>query len=115
MRFKIGARIGHYDFGPCLGAGGMGEVYQAHDTTLGRDVAVKVLPDTLTKDIDRLERLEREAKLLAALNHPGIAAVYSLERIGDLQLLVMELVPGKTVAQLLESGPLQVPDAIRFA
>jgi serine/threonine protein kinase len=99
MRLTVGAELGHFKVGPCLGMGGMGEVYQAHDTTLGRDVAVKVLPEALTRSIDRLERFGREARMLAALNHPGIAAVYSLERIGALQLLVMELVLGRTVAR----------------
>jgi len=77
VRFQPGTRVGHYEVGRLLGVGGMGEVYQARDTTLDRDVAIKVLHETVTRDADRLARLEREAKLLAALNHPGIAGVHS--------------------------------------
>ncbi len=93
----------------------MGEVYQARDTTLDRDVAIKVLHETVTRDADRLARLEREAKLLAALNHPGIAGVHSLVRFGDLQLLVMEFVPGITLAEMLVAGVMRLDDAIRIA
>jgi Tol biopolymer transport system component len=93
----------------------MGEVYQARDTTLDRDVAIKVLHETVTRDADRLARLEREAKLLAALNHPGIAGVHSLVRFGDLQLLVMEFVPGITLAEMLVVGLMRVEDAVRIA
>src|SRR6266571_546637 len=101
MTFESGAQLGHYEVGRPLGAGGMGEVYQARDTTLDRDVALKILPPAFAADPDRLARLEREAKLLASLNHPNIAAVYSLERIGDRPVLVMELVPGPTLAEYL--------------
>ncbi len=93
----------------------MGEVYQARDTTLDRDVAIKVLHETVTRDADRLARLEREAKLLAALNHPGIAGVHSLVRFGDLQLLVMEFVPGITLAEMLVAGVMRLEEAIRIA
>src|ERR1043166_7394940 len=115
MRFQPGTRVGHYDVGRLLGRGGMGEVYQARDTTLDRDVAIKVLHEAVTRDADRLARLEREARLLAALNHPGIAGVYSLERMGDLQLPVMEFVQGITLAEMLVPGPMRVEEAIRIA
>ena len=115
MRFQPGTRVGHYEVGRLLGVGGMGEVYQARDTTLDRDVAIKVLHETVTRDADRLARLEREAKLLAALNHPGIAGVHSLVRFGDLQLLVMEFVPGITLAEMLVAGVMRLDDAIRIA
>ena len=115
MRFPPGSRVGHYEVARLLGVGGMGEVYLARDTTLDRDVAIKVLHETVTRDADRLARLEREARLLAALNHPGIAGVHSLERVGDSQLLVMEFVPGITIAEMLVAGPMRVEDAIRIA
>ena len=115
MHFLPGTRVAHYEIGPLIGVGGMGEVYRARDLTLDRDVAIKVLHEKVTRDADRLARLEREAKLLAALNHPGIAGVYSLERIGDLQLLVMEFVPGITVAEMLAARPLPLQNAMRIA
>src|SRR6202008_2611507 len=89
-----------------IGAGGMGEVYRARDTELGRDVAIKVLPDALARDPDRLARFKREAKALATLNHPNIAQIYGVEA----QALVMELVEGETLR-----GPLPVDTALRYA
>jgi len=115
MRLSAGLRVGHYEIRRLVGVGGMGEVYQALDTTLDRDVAIKVLPENVTRDVNRLARLEREAEVLASLNHPGIAGVHSLERVGDLQLLVMEFVPGITLAETLAAGPVRVRDAIRIA
>ncbi|MEQ1760881.1 MAG: protein kinase [Vicinamibacterales bacterium] len=102
-----GTRIGVYEITGSLGAGGMGEVYRATDTTLGRHVAIKVLPDAFAHDADRLARFEREAKTLAALNHPYIAHVYGFERSAATQALVMELVEGPTIADLLvrRAGP----------
>jgi serine/threonine-protein kinase len=93
----------------------MGEVYRARDTKLGRDVAVKVLPESLTSDRERLARFEREAQLLAALNHPHIASVYGLEESAGSQFLVMELVDGETLATRLQVGPLPVPEALAIA
>ncbi len=115
MPFTVGMRLAHYEIVRLIGVGGMGEVYQAHDTTLDRDVALKVLHEKVTSDVDQLARLEREAKLLAALNHPGIASVHSLERIGGLQLLVMEFVPGMTLAERLGAGALGLQEALRIA
>ena len=87
-----GTRLGQYEIISPLGAGGMGEVFRALDTRLGRDVAIKVLPEAFAADADRLARFQREAKLLASLNHPHIATVHGLERAGDIYALVMELV-----------------------
>jgi eukaryotic-like serine/threonine-protein kinase len=98
----IGRRLGSYQVVSLLGAGGMGEVYQARDTKLGRDVAVKVLPAGLIHDADRLARFQREARMLAALNHPNIATIHGLEQSDSMHYLVMELVPGETLA--LESA-----------
>jgi serine/threonine protein kinase len=88
----IGTRLAHYEITSHLGSGGMGEVYQATDTRLGRSVAIKILPDAFTHDTDRLARFEREARALASLNHPHIASIYGLEEANDRNLLVMELV-----------------------
>jgi hypothetical protein len=106
-----GSRLGPYEVTGSLGAGGMGEVYRARDTKLGRDVALKVLPDDLASDQDRMDRLEREAKLLASLNHPRIAAIYGLEEKDGTRALVMELVEGPTLADRLEKGPI-APDEV---
>ena len=105
MTLNPGARLGPYEILSPLGAGGMGEVYRARDTKLGRDVAIKILPDPFAADPDRLARFQREAQLLAALNHPNIAAIYGLERIdGRRTALVLELVDGPTLAERIE-GP----------
>ena len=82
----------------------MGEVYQAHDTKLGRDVAIKVLPEAFAHDPDRLSRFQREAKMLAALNHPNIATIHGLEQSGGTSYLVMELVAGETLAERVKAG-----------
>src|SRR5258706_12675733 len=97
MTLGSGARVGVYEIGSLLGAGGMGEVYRARDTRLGRDVAIKVLPASVALDPDRLSRFEREARVLASLNHPNIAAIYGVEQAGDVQALVLELVEGVTL------------------
>jgi serine/threonine-protein kinase len=98
-----------------LGKGGMGEVWRARDTRLGRDVAIKALPAEFALDPDRLARFEREAKVLASLNHPNIAAIYGLEQAGGQQFLVLELVEGETLAQRLERGPMPLQEALRVA
>src|SRR5580698_1220785 len=94
-----GTRLGPYEIVAAIGVGGMGEVYQAHDTKLGRDVAIKVLPEAFAHDPDRLSRFQREAKMLAALNHPTIATIYGLEQSNGTSYLVMELVSGETLQQ----------------
>ena len=101
-----GRQLGSYKIVSLLGAGGMGEVYQAHDTKLGRDVAIKVLPPAFVHDPERMARFQREARMLAALNHPNIAMIHGLEQSDGIHYLVMELVPGETLARKLEAGAL---------
>src|SRR3989441_8043259 len=115
MSLIPGARLGPYEILALIGAGGMGEVYRAKDTKLHRDVAIKVLPDLFAKDPERLARFEREAHVLAALNHPHIAAIYGLEEANGSQFLVLELVEGETLAARLKSGPLPVSEALSIA
>src|SRR5580704_3401080 len=109
----IGAQIGSYQVLSLLGVGGMGEVYQAHDTKLGREVAIKVLPAGFVHDPERLSRFQREARMLAALNHPNIATIYGLEQPGGAHYLVMELVLGETLAERV--GALKIEEALKIA
>src|SRR5262250_2157922 len=115
MSLTAGVRLGPYEVLVPLGAGGMGEVYRARDTKLNRDVALKVLPDAFTADPDRLARFEREALVLASLNHPKIAAIYGLEDAGEPHALVMELVEGPTLADRLAHGPFPLDEALAIA
>ncbi len=115
MPLQTGAHVGPYLIEAAIGAGGMGEVYRATDTNLKRSVAIKVLPDALAGDPDRLARFQREAEVLASLNHPGIASIYGLERTNGSAALVMELVEGPTLADRLAQGPLPVDEAIPIA
>ena len=108
----IGQTLGHYRIEQELGAGGMGVVYRATDSKLGRQVAVKVLPEAFARHPERLARFEREARLLASLNHPNIAAIHGLEESGGVHYLILELVPGLTLAQRLAEGPLPVEEAL---
>ena len=110
-----GARLGAYEVVEKIGQGGMGVVWKARDTRLGRDVALKVLPDEFTREADRLARFEREAKLLASLNHPNIAQIYGLEVGGATRALVMELVEGPTLAERIERGALPLDQALAVA
>jgi eukaryotic-like serine/threonine-protein kinase len=110
-----GQRIGVYEVRGLLGRGGMGEVYRAHDTRLGRDVAIKVLPKAFTADPDRLARFEREARLLAALNHPHIGTIHGLEEGDGIRALVLELVEGDTLADRVAHGPVPVKEALVWA
>ncbi|HEY6066482.1 MAG TPA: serine/threonine-protein kinase, partial [Thermoanaerobaculia bacterium] len=112
MTLLPGTKRGSYEVLGPLGAGGMGEVYRARDTRLRREVAIKALPASFADDPERLARLEREARLLAALNHPNIAAIYGLEESGESCLLVLELVEGPTLAERLARGALPVDEAI---
>ena len=105
MSIAAGTKLGSYEVFAQIGAGGMGEVYQAHDTKLGRDVAIKVLPEAFAHDPDRLSRFQREAKMLAALNHPNIATIHGLEQSGGTSYLVMELVSGETLAERVKERP----------
>jgi len=115
MPVTVGTRFGSYEIQSLLGAGGMGEVYRAHDARLGRTIAIKVLPDALASDPDRLARFEREAKVLASLSHPHIAALYGFEEAEGRHLLVMELVEGETLAERLLRGPMTVDEALESA
>jgi Tol biopolymer transport system component len=112
MALALGTRLGPFDIGARIGAGGMGEVYRAKDTNLGRDVAIKVLPDAFAQDPERLARFEREAKTLASLNHPNIAIIHGLERADGVLALVMELVEGPTLAVRIAQGPIAVEEAL---
>ncbi|MFI5181688.1 MAG: protein kinase [Thermoanaerobaculia bacterium] len=115
MSLIVGARVGPFDVLSPLGAGGMGEVWRARDSRLGREVALKVLPTAFANDRERMVRFQREAQLLAAFNHQNIAAIYSFENVDGVQLLVMEMVPGDTVKQLLLQGPLSLSRALAIA
>ena len=112
---SLGTKIASYEVVALLGAGGMGEVYRARDTRLNRDVALKVLPEAFSRDSERMARFEREARLLASLNHPNIAAIYGLEESGPIRALVMELVEGSTLAERIRSGPIPLDEALPIA
>ncbi|HEY5617727.1 MAG TPA: serine/threonine-protein kinase, partial [Vicinamibacterales bacterium] len=127
-RLESGAMVGSYRIDRLIGAGGMGEVYRAHDTTLHRDVALKILPDAFAADPDRLARFAREAQVLASLNHPNIAVIYGLQRGAavvegaeppsagaTVHALVLELVEGLTLADRIAQGPLPLDEALRIA
>ena len=116
MALAAGTRLGSYEVVAQIGAGGMGEVYQAHDTKLGRDVAIKVLPEAFAHDADRLSRFQREAKMLAALNHPNIATIHGLEPSGSTSYLVMELVLGETLQEhVMRDGKVPIEEALTIA
>lgn len=115
MPVSIKSRLGRYAILSRIGAGGMGEVYRARDTKLGRDVAIKVLPEAFVRDPGRMARFEREAKFLAALNHPNIAAIYGVEDAGSTDALVMELAEGPTLADRIASGPIPLAEALPIA
>jgi eukaryotic-like serine/threonine-protein kinase len=110
-----GTRVGAYEIVALLGAGGMGEVFRAHDPRLGRDVALKILPDAFAGDPERLARFSREAQLLASLNHPNIGAIYGLEESAGLHALVLELVDGPTLADRISQGPIPIDEALANA
>jgi serine/threonine protein kinase/Tol biopolymer transport system component len=111
----IGTRVAHYEITAHLGTGGMGEVYQATDTKLGRKVAIKVLPEAFAQDTERLGRFEREARVLASLNHSNIAAIHGLEEIDNRHFLVMELVSGETLADRIKRGAIPIDEALPIA
>jgi len=115
MALTPGSRLGPYEVIAQIGVGGMGEVYRATDTNLKRAVAIKVLPESVASDVERLARFQREAEVLASLNHPNIAAIYGLERSGGKTALVMELVEGPTLADRIAQGALPVDEALPLA
>src|SRR6266550_3258817 len=120
MSLGPGARLGRYEIVSAIGAGGMGEVFRARDTRLQRDVAIKVLPDAFAADAERLKRFEREAHLLASLNHPHIGAIYGFEE-GPAEAgphtsaLILELVEGETLADRVARGPIPIDEALSIA
>src|SRR5262245_20466880 len=111
----IGTRLAHYEITAHLGSGGMGDVYQANDSKLGRNVAIKVLPGAFARESGRVARFEREARVLASLNHPRIAAIHGLEESGGRKFLVMELAAGVTLAERIARGPLPLDDVLSIA
>jgi eukaryotic-like serine/threonine-protein kinase len=115
MALTAGTRLGPYEILAAIGAGGMGEVYRARDSKLNRDVAIKVLPELFLSDAERRARFEREAQVLASLNHPHIAQIYGLEAHGNAHALVMELVEGDDLAQRLARGPVPIDEALAIA
>ena len=115
MPLPTGTRLGSYEILGALGAGGMGEVYRASDRKLKREVAIKVLPEAFARDEERMKRFEREAQVLASLNHPNVAAIYGVEEANGVRALVLELVEGPTLAERIASGPLPLDEALRIA
>jgi len=115
MTVAAGTKLGPYEILAALGAGGMGEVYRATDTKLGRAVAIKVLPEQFAHDAERMERFRREAQMLASLNHPNIASIYGLEEADGTRALVMELVEGPTLAERIARGPISLEEVLPIA
>ncbi len=115
MRLEPGQELSHYRLVEKIGEGGMGVVWSAKDTVLKRTVAIKILPDAFSQDRERLGRFEREARALASLNHPNISSIYGLEKADSLRFLVLEYVPGVTLAERLRNGPLPMPEALRLS
>src|SRR5262245_8978007 len=115
MAFNPGSRVGPYEIEAAIGAGGMGEVYRARDTKLGRQVAIKSLPASFALDPERTARFTREAQVLAALNHPHIAGIYGLEQSDAGQFLILELVEGRTLADMLAGGRLSLTETLALA
>jgi serine/threonine protein kinase len=115
MMLSAGTRLGPYEITGAIGAGGMGEVRRARDSRLNRDVAIKVLPETLARDPERLARFEREAQVLASLNHPHIAQIHGVEESSGALALVMELVEGETLAERIARGPIALDEAVPIA
>ena len=115
MSLAPGTRLGPYEITAKIGAGGMGEVWRATDTNLGRQVAIKVLPEAFAFDAGRLARFEREGKTLASLNHPNIAIIHGVEKSDSIRALVMELVEGPTLADLIALVPIPVDEALAYA
>ena len=112
MALINGTRVGAYEIVARIGAGGMGEVYRARDDRLRRDAAIKVLPESFAADSDRIARFQREAQVLAALDHPNIAHIYGVEHSGDVRALVLEFVDGPTLADRIAAGPVPLDEAL---
>jgi serine/threonine protein kinase len=114
MVITTGTRLGSYEVLSLLGKGGMGEVYRAKDTKLKREVAIKILPDEFARDHDRVSRFQREAEVLASINHNNIAAIYDLQEADNSRFLVMELVEGEALAERIQRGPVPVDEALNM-
>src|SRR5215471_10519955 len=115
MALTIGSQLGSHEITALLGKGGMGEVYRARDLKLKREVAIKILSEEFSRDADRVSRFQREAEVLASLNHPNIAAIHDLEETDGTRYLVLELVEGETLAERIASGPIPVEEALNIA
>src|ERR671936_2084028 len=115
MPIPIGTQLGSHEITALVGKGGMGEVYRARDTKLKREVAIKILPEEFSRDADRISRFQREAEVLASLNHPNIAAIYDLEEAEGSRFLVLELVEGETLADRIQRGPIPVDEGLSIA
>src|SRR5262245_38295834 len=116
MRLSSGTRLGNYEVLSMIGKGGMGEVYRASDIRLKRDVALKVLPEEFSRDNERISRFQREAEMVAALNHPNIAAIHEMAEFGSTTCLVLEFVPGDTLADIIRSrGSMPVEEVVPIA
>src|SRR3984893_13646774 len=115
MELSVGDKLGHYEVLSLLGQGGMGEVWKARDTTLKRDVALKVLPAVFLRDHERMARFQREAEVLASLDHPNIGPIYGIVDSEDARGLVLALIEGSTLADRIEAGPLPQDEAVAVA
>ena len=115
VSLQAGHKLAHYEIVEPIGKGGMGEVYRAKDSKLGRDVAIKVLPEEFAQDRERLKRFKREAKVLASLNHTNIASIYGLEQSGSTHYLVLELVEGETLAERIARGPIPIEESLEIS
>src|SRR4029077_12692232 len=115
LSVTIGTKLGSHEITALLGKGGMGEVYRARDTRLKREVAIKILPQEFSRDPDRVARFQREAEVLASLNHQNIAAIYDLEEANGFSFLVLELVEGETLADRIARGPIPIQEALIIA
>src|SRR5262245_27222429 len=115
MSVDVGTRLGSLEITALLGKGGMGEVYRAHDTKLNGEVAIKLLPDEFSRDADRVSRFQREAEVLASLNHPNIAAIYDVQEANGSRFLILELIEGETLADRIARGPIPVDEALDIA
>src|SRR6516162_3717187 len=115
MALTIGTRLGSHEITALLGKGGMGEVYRARDLKLKREVAIKILPEEFSRDAERVSRFQREAEMLASLNHPNIAGIYDLAEAIGTRFLVLELVEGETLADRIARGPMPVREALHIA
>ena len=114
MPLTVGTQLGSHEITGLLGRGGMGEVYRGRDRKLKRDVAIKILPEEFSRDPERVVHFQREAEVLASLNHPNIAAIYDLEEAEGIRFLVLELVEGETLAERIQRGPIRIEEALEI-